>query len=217
MSFLRHIGKIGDRKVAIVFREVPNEPHMALVTYTESLNRHLHDPMMQCIESDIGQNSKNLADALNRTHTKDGKYILQVLHAEGLLKKVQTENVIVTPNGTTKIRLDELNKILTEMENGEDAVKRLAEINNSTTSESTAVAKKMRGDTPRVTDAPQGVLGDSAIANNLVMIAYHPKEMEMIKSSAKNLGHPIENVSNSHSHEPDTVNKVSAVRVRKAK
>ena len=57
----------------------------------------------------------------------------------------------------------------------------------------------------------------SAIANNLVMIAYHPKEMEMIKSSAKNLGHPIENVSNSHSHEPDTVNKVSAVRVRKAK
>lgn len=167
MSFLRHIGKIGDRKVAIVFREVPNEPHMALVTFTESLNRHLHDPMMQCIESEIGQNSKNLADALNRTHTKDGKYILQVLHAEGLLKKVQTENVIVTPNGTTKIRLDELNKILTEMESGEDAVKRLAEINNSTTSESTEVAKKMRGDKPRVPVAPQGVLGDNTIANNL--------------------------------------------------
>jgi len=168
MSFLRHIGKIGDRKVAIVFREVPNEPHMALVTFTESLNRHLHDPMMQCIESDIGQNSKNLADALNRTHTKDGKYILQVLHTEGLLKKVKTENVIVTPNGTTKIRLDELNKILTEMENGEDAVKRLAEINNSTTIESAEVAKKMRGDKPKIKDAPQGILGDNVIANNLL-------------------------------------------------
>ena len=167
MSFLRHVGKIGDRKVAIVFREVPNEPHMALVTYTESLNRHLHDPMMQCIESDIGQNSKNLADALNRTHTKDGKYILQVLHVEGLLKKVKTETVIVTPNGNTKIRLDELNKILTEMENGEDAVKRLAEINSSTTTESAEVAKKIRGDKPKITDAPQGVLGDNAIANNL--------------------------------------------------
>jgi hypothetical protein len=167
MSFLRHIGRIGDRKVAIVFREVPNEPHMALVTYTESLNRHLHDPMMQCIESDIGQNSKNLADALNRTHTKDGKYILQVLHVEGLLKKVKTETVIVTPNGNTKIRLDELNKILTEMENGEDAVKRLAEINSSTTTESAEVAKKIRGDKPKITDAPQGVLGDNAIANNL--------------------------------------------------
>jgi ribosomal protein S8 len=168
MSFLRHVGKIGDRKVAIVFREVPNEPHMALVTFTESLNRHLHDPMMQCIESDIGQNSKNLADALNRTHTKDGKYILQVLHAEGLLKKVQTETVIVTPNSTTKIRLDELNKILTEMENGEDAIKRLAEINNSDTEESTSIAKKLRGDKSKITDAPQGVLGDNAIANNLI-------------------------------------------------
>jgi hypothetical protein len=167
MSFLRHVGKIGDRKVAIVFREVPNEPHMALVTYTESLNRHLHDPMMQCIESDIGQNSKNLADALNRTHTKDGKYILQVLHIEGLLKKVKTETVIVTPNGTTKIRLDELNKILTEMEQGEDAVKRLAEINSSTSVESAEVAKKMRGDKTKITDAPQGVLGDNVIANNL--------------------------------------------------
>ena len=100
MSFLRHVGKIGDRKVAIVFREVPGEPHMALVTYTETLNQHIHDPMMKCIESDIGQNSQNLADALNRTHTKDGKYILQLLHAEGLLKKVQTAQVTVTPNST---------------------------------------------------------------------------------------------------------------------
>ena len=88
MSFLRHVGKIGDRKIAIVFREVPNEPHMCLVTYTEILNAHIHDGLMRCIESDIGQNSENLADALNRSYTKDGKIILQVLHSEGLIKKV---------------------------------------------------------------------------------------------------------------------------------
>ena len=28
MSFTRHVGKHGDRKVAIVFREVPGEAHM---------------------------------------------------------------------------------------------------------------------------------------------------------------------------------------------
>ena len=28
MSFIRHVGKHGDRKVAVVFREVPGEPHM---------------------------------------------------------------------------------------------------------------------------------------------------------------------------------------------
>ena len=67
MSFLRHVGKHGDRKVAIIFREVPGEPHMCLVTYTELLNKHIHDPMIKCIESDIGQNSTNLADALGIT------------------------------------------------------------------------------------------------------------------------------------------------------
>jgi hypothetical protein len=172
MSFLRHIGKIGDRKVAIVFREVPGEPHMALVTYTESLNRHIHDPMMQCIESDIGQNSQNLADALNRTHTNDGKYILQVLHAEGLLKKVQTSQVIVTPNANTKIKLDELNKILTEMEQGETAVKRLAELDQSRGLQDPAdVARRIRdSQQPPVTgiQSSDGVMGDSALANNLL-------------------------------------------------
>ena len=131
MSFLRHVGKHGDRKVAVVFREVPGEPHMALVTYTDLLNRHIHDPMMQCIESTIGQQSENLADALNRTHTADGKYILQVLHSQGLIKKVQTSQVVMTPNSTTTIRLDELNKILNEMQQGEAAVKRLAEMDST--------------------------------------------------------------------------------------
>lgn len=131
MSFLRHVGKMGDKKVAILFREVPDEPHMCLVAYTETLNRHVHDPMMACIESQIGQGSQNLADALNRSYTKDGKIILQVLHAEGLIKRVQTEQVMVTPNSNTKIKLSELNKILDEMEQGEKAVERLKELDAS--------------------------------------------------------------------------------------
>jgi hypothetical protein len=177
MSFLRHVGKHGDRKVAIIFREVPNEPHMCLVTYTETLNIHIHDPMMKCIESDIGQSSENLADALNRTHTKDGKFILQVLHSQGLLKKVQTSQVVVTPNSTTRIKLDELNKILDEMQQGEEAVKRLAEIDSSRGIQDPAeIARKMRGEQPAqsmppVTNAPQGVLGDNALANNLLQQA----------------------------------------------
>jgi hypothetical protein len=176
MNFLRHVGKIGDRKLAIIFREVPNEPHMCLVTFTETLNQHLHDPMMKTIESDIGQNSENLADALNRSYTKDGKIILQVLHAEGLLKKVQTNQVIVTPNPTTKIRLDELNKILTEMQQGEAAVKRLAEIDN-TFEPSTDIAKKIRNNEPvkNLASSSNDALGDSTIANNLLMQA---KRME---------------------------------------
>jgi hypothetical protein len=174
MSFTRHVGKHGDRKVAIVFREVPNEVHMCLVTYTETLNQHIHDPLIQCIESDIGQNSEHLADALNRTYTKDGKPILQVLHLEGQLKKVQTAQIVMTPSPNQVIRLDELNKILDEMKLGEDAVKRLSELDKSRGIQDPAtVARKMRGTKDATVTPPTGLqasgdaLGDAAIAQNL--------------------------------------------------
>ena len=170
MNFLRHVGKMGDRKVAIVFREVPGEPHMALVTYTETLNQHIHDPLIRCIESDIGQSAKELADALNRTHTNDGKIILQVLHREGMLKKVQTSQVIMTPNPSTQIKLDELNKILDEMAQGEEAVKRLAELDQSRGLQSPAdVAKRMKTNKNKqpIISSSNDVLGDEALANSL--------------------------------------------------
>ena len=169
MSFLRHVGKHGDRKVAVIFREVPGEPHMCLVAYTELLNQHIHDPMIKCIESDIGQNSENLADALNRSYTKDGNPILQVLHREGQLKKVNTELVIMTPAPNTKIKLNELNKILNEMKQGEAAVKRLAEIDSSRGLQDPAdVARRMRGNqAPQNVQSAQGALADNELANNL--------------------------------------------------
>ena len=168
MSFLRHVGKHNERKVAIIFREVPGEPHMCLVAYPEVLNRHIHDPLMKCIESDIGQSSENLADALNRTYTVEGKIILQALHAEGQLKKVNTEQVVVTPSPNVRIKLNELNKILDEMKKGEAAVKRLAEIDSSTGLQDPAdVARRMRGDQQAPLQAAQGALGDDQIANNM--------------------------------------------------
>lgn len=171
MNFLRHIGKIGDRKVAIIFREIPGEPHMCLVVFTELLNMHIHDPLMSCIESDIGQNSQHLAEALNRSYTKDGKIILQVLHGQGLLKKVQTSQVVITPNTNTRIKLDELNKILDEMEQGESAIKRLAELDASRGMQTPAdVARRMRGEStiePPIVATQDGLLGDSVLANNL--------------------------------------------------
>ena len=169
MSFLRHIGKHGDRKVAIVFREVPGEPHMCLVTYTELLNQHIHDPIIQCIESDICQNSENLADALNRSFTKDGRPILQVLHTEGQLKKVQTSLVVMTPAPNVKIKLDELNKILDEMKQGEAAVKKLADLDSSRGLQDPAdVARRMRGDQkPEPVKSTAGALDDNSIASSL--------------------------------------------------
>lgn len=166
-SFLRHVGKHSDRKVAVVFREIPGEPHMCLVAYTELLNQHIHDPLVRCIESDIGQNSENLADALNRTYTNDGKIILQVLHSEGMLKKVNTELIVMTPQPNTKIKLSELNKILDEMKQGEEAVKKLADMDQSLgLQDPRDVMRRMRG-TPDKVQSTGDTLGDNQLANNL--------------------------------------------------
>lgn len=166
MSFTRHVGKHGDRKVAIIFREVPGEPHMCLVTYTETINQHIHDPLIRCIESDIGQNSENLADALNRSYTQDGRPILLVLHNEGQLKKVNTEQIVMTPAPNTRIKLNELNKMLNEMKMGEDAVKRMAEMDKSMGLQDPAdVARRMRGPQNNQPIASSGdALGDASLA-----------------------------------------------------
>ena len=150
MSFLRHVGKHGDRKVAVIFREVPNEEHMCLVTYTQLLNQNIHDPLMSTIESDIGQNSEELADAINRQYTKSGDRILQVLHSEGMLKKIRTEDVVMTPGPNQSIRLSELNKILKEMAAGSEATKKLAEADSSLGLQDPADVRRRR----------EGLIGD---------------------------------------------------------
>lgn len=170
--FLRHVGKQGDRKVAVVFREVPGDEHLALVVFTELLGQNVHDPMMRCIESDIGQNSESLADALNRAYTKDGRQILQVLHQEGLLKRVSCESIVMTPQPGVSIKLNELNKILNEMKQGEEAVKKLAELDASRGLQDPAdVARRMRGEAKKeaapVVTTSGDALGDQALANNL--------------------------------------------------
>jgi hypothetical protein len=145
---------------------------MALVVYTEVLGQNIHDPLMACIESDIGQNSEDLALALNRTHAKDGTIILQKLHAEGMLKKIRTELVVMTPQPGTQIKLDELNKILDEMKQGEQAVKKLAEMDASMgLQDPVDVARRLRGDqrpAPAGSDAAlNAALDDTGLASNL--------------------------------------------------
>jgi hypothetical protein len=169
-QFLRHIGKVGDRKVAVIFRQVPGETHMALVVYSQLLNQNIHDPLMAAIESATGQQAKDLADALNRAYTKDGKIILHVLHTEGMMKKIQTNQVVMTPAPNQTIRLNELNDLLDEMEKGEAAVRRMAEIDASRGLQDPAdVARRMRGEST-IDPVTAGVdtLGNDILAQNLM-------------------------------------------------
>ena len=53
--FLKHIGKHSDRKIAVVFRQIPGDEHMCLVIYPDLLPMHIHDPLMKVLESPVGQ------------------------------------------------------------------------------------------------------------------------------------------------------------------
>jgi hypothetical protein len=125
---IKHIGKHGDRKVAIVFREVPGEEHMALVVYPETLPISFHDAIMKVIESPVGQEAENLGDALFRSLLSDGRPMLQTLHVEGMIKKVQAKQVTVTPGGNSSVNLEEMNGIIRKMKLGEDAIREMAEL-----------------------------------------------------------------------------------------
>lgn len=177
-KFIKHVGKVGDRKVAVIFRQVPGEDHMCLIVYTETLNQNVHDPMMAAIESPQGQEAKELGDALSRAFTVDGKIILNMLHAEGMMKKMQTNQVVMTPTPGQSIRLNELNELLNQMEKGEDAVKKLAEIDASRgLQDPKDVARRIR-ESDKAYEAkqaqveslranPDSVIGDNQFANNL--------------------------------------------------
>lgn len=126
MAFIKHVGKQGDRKVCILFRQVPGEDHMALIIYPETLPAHWQQAVQGVLESEVGQQAEQFADALHRNFLPDGRPILETLHQERMIKKIRTADIIVTPNATSKIRLDELNKMLNEMKQGEEAIKRMA-------------------------------------------------------------------------------------------
>lgn len=128
---LKHVGRHGDRKVAIVFREIPNEDHMCLVIYPDVLPTHIHQSVMTVLESAPGQQATNLADVFHRNLLPDGRNILQTLHVEGMLKKIATNQVILTPTPTTSVKLDEVNKLVKEMESGAEALKRMQEIDQN--------------------------------------------------------------------------------------
>ena len=99
-----------------------------LIVYTDALPMMVHDEMMKCLESEVGQQAKELADALFRTTMADGQNCLSAIHKGGWMKKVPCNQVIVTPTVKSTCRLDELNEIVDKIEAGGEAAQALADM-----------------------------------------------------------------------------------------
>lgn len=131
IKMLKHIGKHNEKRIVLVFRQIPGDDHMCLVLYSDMLPSLVHDEVMKVLESPVGQASKELSEALHRHVMSDGRNCLEAIHKSGYLKKVPTNQVIITPNAKSNVRLDELNNILNEMDKGEEAIKKMADLDKN--------------------------------------------------------------------------------------
>jgi hypothetical protein len=217
---LKHVGKHNDKRCVIIFRKIPELEHMALVVYSDLLPRMTHDEIMRAVESPQGQAATEIADVLFRTVMADGSNCLESLHRNGLMKKVPTNQVLVTPTSTSSVRLDELNDILDEMAKGEEALARLQNLDanrglvgkkNNTAKNQPRRAeiqeigerrtREAQGNTSAA-DMLTGMLSDSDLAAQRLEQAQKMEasakallaEAERLKSEAQSLSPKVENV-----------------------
>lgn len=165
---IKHVGKHNNKRVVVAYRQVPDEDHMCLVIYTDTLPMRIHDEAMKVLESDAGQSANDFADALFRHIMADGVNCLEALHRGGHLSKVPTSQVIVTPTNNSTVRLDELNNILSEMAKGEEAVKKLADIDAGQRYEGRDLGEPAKTTAASVNTTSADVLSDADIANQRI-------------------------------------------------
>ena len=158
MSFFKHVGTAnGSKKVIIVQRQLPGEDHMASVIFSEIIPSRFHDDVMKELESAAGQASDNFIDVLKRRYFSDGQNMLEALHAEGFIKKVASNAVIVKPNSKSAVRLDELNRMLNEIRTGKVAQQELEAVETEPVVEAIKATAAVEDD--RIAKLEQMIMG----------------------------------------------------------
>lgn len=118
MADIKHVGRIKStgRKCLIVFRTLPNDAFNCLVVLTENLTPSYHDALINLVESNAAQVAFEFADVLNRNIFSDGTNMLRSMHVQGMLTKLPTDAVEITPNAHATILLAELNQLIAEQQ-----------------------------------------------------------------------------------------------------
>ena len=115
---MKHVGKVGEKPVVVVYREVPNEPENALVVETGSLDPEQHDALMNVVQSAEAQESNNISEVLHRRTFPDGSNMLTAMHYAKKINKVATNLVSLTPTPQQSVSLDEVNAEIRKIEAG---------------------------------------------------------------------------------------------------
>ena len=120
MAFIKHVGRHAatGQRLVVVFMELPGEPENSLVVFSDSLPDRYHQALMDAVESNEGQSAKELYEVLARKVFWHGGQMLNTLHTEGLLAKIPSKNIIMTPNTSTNVPLNEILENIHKIEAG---------------------------------------------------------------------------------------------------
>jgi hypothetical protein len=159
-QFIKHVGVNGNqKKVVVVFREVPNDSDSALVIPTDNLPQLYHDDLIRAIESTNCQASLDPSEFLFRQSFHDGTNMLNTIHQRGWMVKVPTKSVVMTPRPGVNINLVDLNRELKQLSNEQAASSGATRSSDIATN-----APSQQQPQPEPTRNPPGVIDDVQLA-----------------------------------------------------
>ena len=114
---MKHVGKIGSKPCVVLYREVPGDSEYALIVQTHNLPDAMHDALMSVISSTEAQQANEVAEVLDRRQFNDGSNMLQQLHYDKRIEKVQVSLVSLTPTPQQSVPLGEVNAEIRKIQN----------------------------------------------------------------------------------------------------
>jgi hypothetical protein len=164
---MKHVGKIGEKPCVVLFRQVPNEPDFALVVKTENLPDAQHDALMNVVQSAEAQEANEVSEVLDRRQFGDGSNMLQQLHFDKRIEKVQTNLVSLTPTPATSISLSDVNVELNKIVNNSNPPLKTDPIQPADNPLNESVTNPVEANAP----VAEGEVNETQIALNLLQQA----------------------------------------------
>lgn len=107
----KHLGIMKNTgvRIAVVFREMPDDAEHCLVAEIDRMPDKYHDAMYELINSTAAQKVNDLYEVLHKRNFPDGNNALSGLHANNLMRKVPVDEVEMTVQPHAKVPLRMIN------------------------------------------------------------------------------------------------------------
>tara|TARA_B100001094_G_scaffold294133_1_gene314517 strand:- start:5828 stop:6484 length:657 start_codon:yes stop_codon:yes gene_type:complete len=177
MANVKHVGQVANTglKCVVVFREIYDEngnvtdPNHCLIVETERLPDMEHDDIVRVVESPTAQESQEFYNVAHRNMFSDGINMLVKLNKRGYLKKYPTDQIMMTPNSSTSIKLSEINEIVRKQKTGmspQDIENSMVDDTDSAPRTSTSLSQSQTID--QAVPTGEEVLNDEALAKTML-------------------------------------------------